>query len=123
MQAATLSRRSEIRFPAQPGTIVEVNRHGVPDHATLHDISFGGILLQFDHSVNFAVGDWMTLDFARHSSDCSVPLPYWGVGRVVRVEGNEVALNFDIEPLVRLNWSGARDEHPATLEPADGEEG
>ena len=91
-----------MRFPVQPGTTIEVNHKGVPDCAAVLDISLTGILLQFEHPVDLAIGDWLTLDFVQDDPD-SLPLPYWGVGRVVRSEDKQVALNFDIEPLVDLD--------------------
>jgi hypothetical protein len=118
MEASYPTRRREIRFPAKPGTIVEVNRDGVPDRATTRDISFSGILLEFDHPITLAIGDWVTLDFARDASS-AVPLPYWGVGQVVRIEGNDVAFNFDIESLVRLNWATSQEVDPEPPEPAN----
>ena len=91
-----------MRFPVQPGTTIEINHEGVPDHAAVKNISFTGILLQFDHPVELAIGDWLTLDFIQDDPN-ALPLPYWGVGRVVRLEDNQVALNFDIQALVDLN--------------------
>ncbi len=117
MEALSPDKRREMRFPVQPGTIIEVNHHGVPDRARTCDISFTGILLEFDHPVTLAIGDWLTLDFVRDDSN-SLPLPYWGVGRIVRIEGNSVALDFDIQALVDLNWQGLREDTPDSVEAA-----
>jgi len=97
-----------MRFPVEPGTAIEVNHLGVPARANTLDISFNGILLEFDHPVTLHLGDWVTLDFVQDDPR-ALPLPYWGVGQIVRIEDNKVALNFDIEQLVALNWPEAED--------------
>jgi hypothetical protein len=95
-------RRREERFPIKTGATVTVNKDGRTVSATTVDISGCGVLLQFEEPVILAVGDHVVCDFAvSHETD--KPLPYWGVGCVVRVDGCYAAVDFQAGGLSPLN--------------------
>ena len=60
--------------------------------ATTIDMSGCGALVQFDEPAPFAVGDRVTCEF-KIPQEIDLPLPYWGVGNVVRVQGCLVAID------------------------------
>jgi hypothetical protein len=75
----------EERLPIEAKATVE---HGAPRHsfhAKSVNMSSGGVLLHFDEPVELAVGDQVTCDFVVEHEP-NRPLPYWGLGRVVRVD-------------------------------------
>ena len=85
-------RRKEPRYPVEAGASVEVHGNGRITHATTIDMSGAGALLRFDEPVQLTVGDQVICEFAV-SHDADRPLPYWGVGDVVRVDGCRAAIS------------------------------
>jgi PilZ domain-containing protein len=85
-------QRREVRFVIEAGATVEVGKNGQTIHATTVNMSGGGVLLHFEESVPLAVGDQVSCEFkVEHGADS--PLPYWGLGEVVRViEGCSFAI-------------------------------
>lgn len=111
-------RRREERFPIRAGATVAVSRGGRTTSATTLDISGGGVLVQFAEPVPLAVGDQVVCDFdVSHEAD--KPLPYWGLGSVVRVDGCRAAIDLKAGGLSPLNdESGAPEpgqRHPDGL--------
>ena len=93
MQPDQSERRREPRFPIEAGAVVEVHKNGHTARATTVDMGGFGALLQFQEPFPLAVGDRVMCEFEL-SHDADRPLPYWGMGHVVRVEGRRVAVDF-----------------------------
>jgi hypothetical protein len=94
-------KRREPRFPIETGATVEVQKRGEIVNATTVNISGCGVLLQFEIPTYLAVGDPVVCEFAvTHEPDR--PLPCWGVGDVVRVDGCQVAVDFKAGGLAPL---------------------
>jgi len=88
-------RRSELRFLIEAGATVEVVKSGQTVRATTVNMSGGGVLLHFEETSQLAVGDEVICEFKvenKVENDDAKPLPYWGVGSVVRVEDCRVAI-------------------------------
>src|ERR1035437_6445018 len=91
MEPDQSQKRREPRFPIEAGATVEVSNSGQIARATTVDISGCGVLLHFEEPVQLAVGDQVICEFeVLHDAD--KPLPYWGVGNVIRVEGCRAAI-------------------------------
>ena len=93
MEPEGSDKRREQRFPIQTGATVEVQKRGEIVNATTINISGCGVLLQFEIPTQLSVGDPVVCEFAV-TNDTDLPLPCWGVGDVVRVDGNRVAVDF-----------------------------
>ncbi len=84
-------KRRELRFLVEAGATVEVSKNGQTVHAKTVNMSPSGVLLNFEEPVQLAVGDQVICEFkVAHEADS--PLPYWGVGDVVRVGNSSVAV-------------------------------
>jgi c-di-GMP-binding flagellar brake protein YcgR len=84
-------KRSEPRLPIKAGTIIEVMKNGEAMRGTTIDMSASGVLLCFAEAVELFPGDQVTCEFmVDHEPD--QPLPYWGVGKVLRADGCHVAI-------------------------------
>jgi len=81
----------ELRFLIEAGATVEVSKNGQTICATTVNMSSSGVLLHFEEPVQLEVGDQVTCEF-RVEHEADKPLPYWGVGNVVRVEDRRVAI-------------------------------
>jgi len=92
MEHDSSERRRELRFPITAGACVEVKGHNGLTTATTIDVSGGGVLLRYEGAQSLAVGDQVTCEFLL-PQDQGQPLPYWGVGSVVRVRGNAAAVD------------------------------
>jgi hypothetical protein len=91
MEQNELGRRRELRYMLAAGAIVVRDKDGHTFHAETENMSSAGILLHFEEPVQFAIGDEVTCEFkVTHAADS--PLPYWGMGNVVRIEGPNVAV-------------------------------
>jgi len=84
-------KQRELRFLIEAGATVEVSKNGQTIHATTVNMSAGGVLLHFEQPVQLEVGDQVICEF-RVEHEADKPLPYWGVGNVVRVEDCRVAV-------------------------------
>jgi hypothetical protein len=84
-------RRREPRFPIVAGASVQVRGRNGLAAATTIDVSGGGVLLRYSGNDPLAVGDDVTCEF-RLPQDSGEPLPYWGVGSIVRVSDDLVAV-------------------------------
>lgn len=84
-------KRKEPRFLIEAGATVEVGKNGRTIRATTVNMSPSGVLLNFEEPAQLAVGDHVICEFkVAHEPDS--PLPYWGVGNVVRVGNSSVAI-------------------------------
>ena len=101
MQPDGIDQRREPRFPIQTGASVEVQKRGAVISATTVNISGCGVLLQFEIPTQLAVGDPVICEFAV-TRQTDTPLPCWGVGDVVRVDGCQVAVDFKAGGLAPL---------------------
>ena len=93
MEPKDSDNRREARFPIKTGATVEVQRRGEISSATTVNISGCGVLLEFKVPTQLAVGDPVVCEFAV-TREAGKPLPCWGGGDVVRVEGCQVAVDF-----------------------------
>ena len=84
-------KRRHLRFQVTAGTKVELSKNGKTVRATTIDMSASGVLLHFEEPVQLSVGDRVTCDF-NVTNEVEKPLPYWGVGNVVRVLDREAAI-------------------------------
>ena len=91
MQSEYPNSRREVRFVIEAGATVKVLKSGQILHAKTVNMSGGGVLLHFNEPVPLAVGDPVDCEF-RVFHEPGSPLPYWGVGDVIRLEGRSVAI-------------------------------
>jgi hypothetical protein len=91
MQPGYSDLRREVRFVIEAGATVKVLKSGQILHAMTVNMSGGGVLLHFDEPVSLTVGDPVDCEF-RVAPEHGSPLPYWGMGNVVRLEGCCVAI-------------------------------
>ena|SRR5271157_2797331 len=94
-------KRREPRFAIKTGASVEVQKRGAIVSATTVNISGCGVLLQFEIPTNLKVGDPVVCEFDV-TREPNKPLPCWGVGDVVRVDGCQVAVDFKAGALASL---------------------
>ena len=83
-------RRFEDRFPVETQVTVEVTGTNEVLDGTSINASGGGLLLRFEEAVKLAVGDEVMCDIKVNGAH--KPLPHWGLGHVVRIEGNFVGI-------------------------------
>lgn len=91
MQPGYSDLRREVRFVIEAGATVKVLKSGQIVHAKTVNMSGGGVLLHFDEPVPLRVGDPVDCEF-RVAPEHGSPLPYWGMGNIVRLEGCCVAI-------------------------------
>jgi len=92
MEPDAAERRRDPRFPVNAEAAVELPKSHEVVSATAINLSESRALLRFGGPVELAVGDDLVCDFkVGHGPD--VALPYWGVGRVVRVDGCSAAID------------------------------
>jgi hypothetical protein len=94
-------KRREPRFPIKTGAAVEVQKRSEVVSATTVNISGCGVLLQFQIPTHLKVGDPVVCEFDV-TREPNKPLPCWGVGDVVRVDGCQVAVDFKAGGLAPL---------------------
>lgn len=75
----------------EAGATVKASKNGQTIRAATVNMSPSGVLLHFEEPVQFAVGDQVSCEF-RVEHEASSPLPYWGLGNVVRVKDCSVAV-------------------------------
>jgi hypothetical protein len=92
MESEHLKER-EPRFPIEAATSVETCKNNQTSSATTMNMSGSGVLLHFEGPIQLAVGDHVSCEF-KISHDADKSLPYWGVGSVVRIQGDLVAIEF-----------------------------
>jgi hypothetical protein len=92
MEAEHSEKRKEPRLAIHAETTILRGRDGQTASATTVDMSASGVLLHFKEPVHLAPGDRVTCDFIV-SHDPDKPLPYWGMGSIVRVNGCDVAID------------------------------
>jgi hypothetical protein len=56
-------------------------------------MSGSGVLMTFEEPLNLAVGDQISADF-KISNGADDSLPYWAIGKVVRVQDSGIAVVF-----------------------------
>jgi len=85
MSSTHIEVEREDRIPVEAEATVEFGGPGHSSHAKTINMTSAGVLLHFDEPVELAVGDLVTCDFVvEHKPE--VPLPYWGLGKIVRVD-------------------------------------
>jgi hypothetical protein len=102
MEPHELDKRKELRYVLAAGATVVRDKDGHTFHAETENMSGAGILLHFEEPVQFSVGDEVTCVFTvTHPVDKA--LPYWGMGKVVRVEGCNIAVELHAGGLSKEN--------------------
>jgi hypothetical protein len=110
MEPDDLGRRRERRYELAAGATVVLHTNGQAFQAKTENMSASGIFLRFEEPVQLAVGEEVTCDFyVTHKEDR--PLPYWGIGNVVRVEGRKVAIELHAGGLSQAEFKA--NEHAA----------
>jgi len=94
MEPGYSNLRREVRFVIEAGAYVKALKSGQILHAKTVNMSGGGVLLDFEEPTALAVGDPVDCEFTV-VHDHGSPLPYWGVGHVVRLEGSYVAIELE----------------------------
>jgi hypothetical protein len=103
MTSGTPERRKEDRISVEAAGTVELIESGQSSHARSINMTSGGVLLRFDEPVALAEGEQVACDFlGDHGPE--LPLPYWGLGRIVRVDpAGSVAIELNTAGLVRFD--------------------
>ena len=94
MEPSLTENRREPRFQIEVGATIELHNKGHIVKATTVNMSGCGVLLQLEIPQDLAVGDDALCDFKLSKEVGSNPLPRWGLGTVVRVDGLRVAIDF-----------------------------
>ncbi|MBB5058359.1 hypothetical protein HDF16_003073 [Granulicella aggregans] len=88
-------KRAEVRLPIEIGTSVTLRDWPLPNPAMTVNLNSNGALLRFAEPISLELGDVIMCDFAETEVDIKNGAPaHWGRGEVVRVSGNDVALQF-----------------------------
>ncbi len=89
--AAEVERRQAERYRIDAKVIV---RHGRGERipGVVVDISSSGLAVRLGRPYPFKVGDMLTVEveFSGHGEK---PIPHWGVARVVRLDGDRIAMS------------------------------
>jgi hypothetical protein len=109
MKRKRQERRREVRYPSDAKVMVHRNG-GQATSATAADISTAGMLLHVGQPSEFCVGEEVTVEVELPDNP-GAPFSYWGVARVVRVDG----VRFAIE--LRAGTFDRRDQGPAEVGP------
>jgi hypothetical protein len=95
-----VERRRETRVPVEAGASVESGGHAA--QAKSINMTSTGVLLRFDEPVSLSVGGQVKCGFTA-SPGANVLLPYWGLGRIVRVNDGDVAVELKGTGLAALS--------------------
>ena len=93
------NRRSEPRHPFSAAAIVE-RKTGARLTASTLNVSGGGVLLDLTQAAEFAVGEEVSCSIELYAGK---PPQAWGVGRIVRIERQRVAIEF-----TGLDWTSTK---------------
>jgi hypothetical protein len=95
MSGIKKEKRAEVRLPIEIGTSVTLREWPLPNPAKTVNLNSNGALLRFAAPTDLALGDVIMCDFARPEVDAQNGAPaHWARGEVVRISGNDVALQF-----------------------------
>ena len=94
MPSANSDRRRAPRHPLQAASILHPlnDSSGLP--ATTVNVSSSGVLLNHGTEISSHPGDDVACELQLPPS-ADPDLPCWGIGRIVRVEGSQSAVQFD----------------------------
>lgn len=85
-----LERRKAPRCPIRANVVIhKPSGQSIPAAAV--DISTSGMLVRFDRPVPFCLGEVVTVD-VELPADSGQPFSNWGIGRVVRLDGERTAI-------------------------------
>lgn len=88
-------KRAEVRLPIAIGASVTLRDWPLPNPAMTVNLNSNGALLRFATPIDLALGDVIMCDFAKPEVDVKNGAPgHWARGEVVRISGNDVALQF-----------------------------
>ena len=95
MNGMRKEKRAEVRLPIAVGTNVTLRDWPLPNPAMTVNLNSNGALLRFAVPIVLELGDVILCDFAETEADAKNGSPaHWARGEVVRVSGNDVALQF-----------------------------
>jgi hypothetical protein len=95
-----VERRRETRIPVEADASIASGRNSPAARAKSINMTSTGVLLRFDEPVSLAVGERVTCRFTG-SHEPPIPLPYWGLGRIVRVDAANVAVELQATGLTQ----------------------
>ena len=103
LEQAPKNRRREARYKIEAGATVVIEKNGRSMRSTTVNMSESGVLLHFEEEpVHVRLGDDVNCDFAV-LPEGDHPLPYCGLATVVRVDGNDVAIELSAGVLSPLD--------------------
>jgi hypothetical protein len=88
--AADVERRQAERYRINANVTVR-HGHGERIAGVVVDISSSGVAVRLDRPYPFQVGDTLTVE-VEFSGHADKPIPHWGVARVVRLDGDRIAM-------------------------------
>lgn len=95
MNAYKNEKRAEVRLPIEIGTTVTLRDWPLQNAAKTVNLNSNGALLRFEGPISVELGDVILCDFAESETDIRNGAPaQWARGEVVRITGNDVALQF-----------------------------
>ena len=88
--ATDVERRQAERYRIDAKVVV---RHGRGERipGVVVDISSSGVAVRLDKTYPFKIGDMLTVE-VEFSGHAEKPIPHWGVARVVRLDGDRIAM-------------------------------
>lgn len=98
-------RRREPRFEVGGHALVRLEAGHESYHATVVNVSGGGLFLKLEAPHPFKVGDEVTCEIALPSVP-QQPFASWGLGRVVRVDSTGAAIELHVATFVPNHRAG-----------------
>jgi hypothetical protein len=99
-------RRRALRYPIEARVIVS-KTDGETVLANCVNVSSSGILIEVEQPSRFQIGEEVTVELDL-PNDADKALSVWGVGRVVRVDAQQSAIQLDAGSFHDLQASGRR---------------
>jgi c-di-GMP-binding flagellar brake protein YcgR len=90
MEAMNMERRKAQRYAIHTKVMIH-REHGEPISAVATDISSAGMLVHPDQPAPFRLGETVTVE-VELPDDSDQPFSPWGVGRIVRLDGEHSAI-------------------------------
>jgi len=105
MEDQTQERRRAQRYPIAARATVR-RASGETVSATSVNVSSSGILLQVEEPGRFEIGEEVSVELDL-PPDHDQPLSVWGVGKIVRLDAQQQAIQLDAGSFHNLKISGA----------------
>ena len=111
-------KRKEVRYPVQASASIEIMGTSETTSATTSNLSESGVLLHCDQPTGFSRGDKVSCEFNVHPGR-DESLPCWGIGNVVRVDGDTVAVALTAAGFEPVEPVDAMQQNPDKSEPLE----